>query len=198
MNAFRPKSGWRRTWWLSLALLGACFLPCRQAPAGEPAPRPEHEIKALYLYNFTRFVDWPTDSNARSNTPAPFRFGIVGAAEVARDLEEITRQRTFKERPIQIRQVTTALEAKQCQIVFLAASDRTLTLPLLRELGTEPVLTVGEGDDFLRDGGMITFIRHEKNVRLQVNPEAAQRAGLSISSRLRSVAEVYRPPKAAP
>lgn len=166
--------------------------------AAEPAPRPEHEIKALYLYNFTRFVDWPAAGDASSTAPAPFTFGILGALDVARDLEEITRQRTYKERPIRVRQVTSPAEAKECHIVFLAPLDRALVPRFLEELASTPVLTVGEGEDFMREGGMICFMRHENNVRLQVNPEAAQRAGLSFSSRLRSVAEVYRPPKPAP
>ena len=157
------------------------------APADE-APPPalaEHQIKALYLFNFTKYVDWPADAFASSQ--APLVIGIQGAPAVASDVAEIIRGRRAGQREIRVQAVATEAEAAACHILY-RPGDAAGARPA--DARARPVLTVGESDSGRPVGSIITFARRDNNVRLIIDLAAARRARLTISAKLLAVAQV--------
>ena len=140
----------------------------------------EYQVKAAYLLNFTRFVTWPSPTDpeeplticvARRNP-----FGGLLASTLAGEQAD--------GRPLVPRVVTGVDDA--CSVLFMP--NGVAVDPLLREVGKAPILTVGESPDFLQRGGMIAFVLDEGRVRFAINPAAADRNGLTISSRLLQLA----------
>ena len=167
-----------------LAILIAGVLLVRApAAAAEPAPLAEHQIKALYLFNFTKYVEWPATSNA-----APFTIGISAAPEVKNDLLEITRGKRIQGREIVVRTITTGQDVQACQLVFIGATDKSRIAALLERAQDADILTVGAADSFLALGGMVNFIRQENKLRIEIGLDAVQRARLGMSAKLLAVA----------
>jgi YfiR/HmsC-like len=153
---------------------------------GNPAPRqriaPEYEVKAAFLLNFARFVEWPSFGEVPSS--APFSICILGDDPFGQTLDQIVRGEKIDNRPLAVRRVRRPQD--QCQVLFVPASESDVAR-ILKEVGPG-VLTVGEAPDFLRNGGMIDFVVENRRVRFDVNRAAAERASLRISSRLLGVA----------
>jgi hypothetical protein len=167
-----------------LALLGAGLLLARApAAAAGPAPLAEHQIKALYLFNFTKYVEWPASSNA-----TPFTIGVSAAPEVKNDLLEITHGKRIQGREIVVRTITTAQDVQACQLVFIGATDKPRIAALLQMAQDEVILTVGDAESFLALGGMVNFMRQENKLRIEIGLDAVQRARLVMSAKLLAVA----------
>jgi hypothetical protein len=169
-----------------LALLAGTWL--RPAAAAEPPPLAEHQIKALYLFNFTKYVEWPV---APTNA-LPFVIGVAEAPAVRTDLLEITRGKKLQGREIVIRAVAAAADIKGCHILFIGGGKRPRLGELLQAARGAAVLTVGEADDFLSLGGMINFTNQENRVRLEIGLDTVQRAQLNMSAKLLAVAGAVR------
>jgi len=146
---------------------------------------PEYEVKAAFLYNFAKFVEWPPGSER--NTHA-FRICLVGDDPFGALLTETVAGKTVQDRPIEIAHPDSAPELGRCQMAFIPRSQVRQLPRLLAGLTGASTLTVGETEDFARGGGMITFHIEENKVRFEINAEAAQRAGLRISSQLLKLA----------
>jgi hypothetical protein len=157
------------------------------APAGAgEAAAPEYKVKAGYLYNFGKFVEWP--AAARSKTT--FRIGIVDDGKVFASMEAVLQGKKVSGRTIELLHNPPDDEMKTCHILFIARSANKRAGSILGALGTAPVLTVGEFDRFAHNGGRINFVVKEDSVRLEINLAAAEAAGLKISSELASLATV--------
>lgn len=157
-------------------------LPAVRAAANQPY---EQDVKAAYLYNFTRFVTWPQDSIRNA---APFRVCAVADQHMMGVIE-----RTMAGELVGGRSVATVApedpeQARQCQILFIGRSAAERGRSMLAAVRDLPVLTVGESSGFIRHGGAIEFVMDGKNVRFDISPGQAERVGLSISSRLLAVA----------
>lgn len=151
------------------------------ARAEEPL---EYQIKAAYLLNFTKFVEWPASAFAASNSP--IAICVLGADPFGSALDQMVAGEAVNGRSIVVRKMKTDPPAKTCQVLFVSASERDLH-KFLPGLGPG-VLTVGEGESFVRDGGMIGFVMENRHVRFGINQSAAEAAGLKLSSKLLSVA----------
>jgi hypothetical protein len=149
-----------------------------------PAPT-DAEVKAAFLCGFAEFVDWP--SLGKSD---PVTIGILGHDGFGPLLEETVKNRALQTRAIAVRRISTLPEALRCQIVYVSASEKHRLEETLRGLGRANILTVSDIDEFAERGGMIGFRIEEKRVRFSVNTEAADRAGLQISSRLLKLARL--------
>ena len=169
-------------WWCG-ALALACALLVR-APAAEPVPLAEHQIKALYLFNFTKYVEWP----AAASNAAPFVIGVCESLEVKNDLVEITRDKNVQGRPIVIHAIQSAQEAATCHLLFIGATDKERIAEFLRLTRSAAVLTVGDAEQFVALGGMINFVRRENKLRLEIGLDAVQRAHLVMSAKLLAIA----------
>ena len=151
---------------------------------GEAQPRTEYQVKAAFLLNFTKFVEWPPTAFPAPNTP--LTICIFGDDPFGSTLEEIVQDETVNDRKILIRRLRDIPPPHTCQLAYLGGATRD-NARLLRGLGPG-VLTVGDGDGFVRDGGVIGFVVENRRVRFDVNRMAAELAELKLSSRLLSVA----------
>ena len=142
----------------------------------------EYRVKAAYLYNFVRFVEWPPAARQ-----GPVTICIVGSNPFGDVLSDTIRGETHEGRALTMRVVTSA--DSDCAVLFV---PRGAGMPSLRATQGSPTLTVGESPSFIEDGGIVNFVREGANVRFEINEEAARRAGLRISSRLLRLA---RPPR---
>jgi hypothetical protein len=158
-----------------------CFLGGVQA--AEPQPPLEYQVKAAFLLNFTKFIEWPPSESGASDTP--FGICIVGDDPFGLVLDQMLEGETFQGRKLAIQRPRRPLPAS-CQVVFVGKSEKDAS-GLLSGLGPG-VLTVGEGADFLRAGGLVAFVIENHRVRFDINQGAAVKAGFRISSKLLSVA----------
>lgn len=144
----------------------------------------EYRVKAAYLLNFTRYVEWP----AAAAPDSQLSICVLGADPFGRILDATVAGRTVQGRSLQVRRVQNASEAAGCEVVFVSRETwrrSPASLKVLRNTGT---LTVGESEQFARGGGVIGFVILDETVRFVVNDEARDRAGLRISSRMLSLA----------
>ena len=146
----------------------------------------EYDVKAAYLLNFTKFVEWP--ASAFDGADAPIAICVVGNNPFGNVLTELVRGEEVNGRKVVVRHLSEAPAARTCQVVFLAAGTKEKA-SIVSALGAG-VLTVGEGDHFLREGGAIAFVVEQKRVRFDIRQSAAEAASLKLSSRLLSVARV--------
>jgi hypothetical protein len=163
---------------LSLAFLAA-GLACAQE-----TPPPEYRVKAAFLWNFAKFIQWPT--NAFTNDAAPFIIGVLEENPFGDDLEKTVRGKQINTRPITVKTFRTAAEARECHMLFISEKNRLAEI--FKTLRGAPVLTVGETEKFNETGGMINFVFEGNKIRFQINDDAAKAENLNISSKLLSLA----------
>jgi hypothetical protein len=135
----------------------------------------EYRVKAAYLLNFTRFVEWPADP---ADT-GPLTICIAGTNPFDDVLDETLRDEQVGARAIRSR---PARESERCHVLFIP--NGVSPDAYIKSTRAQPVLTVGESPDFLRRGGIVNFFIENGKVRFEIDAERAERAGLRISSRL--------------
>mgnify|MGYP001354234113 CR=1 FL=1 len=170
-------------------LAGLAFLspvlappPAVADPASEVYPTKEYQIKAVFLYNFVQFVEWP--ASAFADASSPLRIGVLGRDPFGPALDEALGGESVRGRPLAVRRASRVEELDDCQLVFIAASETRNAPAHLARLRDRPVLTVGEGDEFMRDGGGIAFYPEGRKIRFAINVHEVRRRGLRISAEL--------------
>jgi YfiR/HmsC-like len=156
------------------------------------APTPP-ELEAVFLFNFSQFVDWPPQAFADAN--APIVIGVLGSDPFGATLDEVVRGETVKGRALIVRRFRSIEELTDCQILFVSRSERARLEPILQALKGRSVLTVSDLEDFAQEGGVICFVLVESKIRLRVNLGAARAAGLTLSSKLLRPAQIVSPGK---
>jgi len=146
----------------------------------------EYGVKAAYLLNFSRYVQWPEDTTV--SAPAPLVICIHGSNPFGDQLERTVRGRTSGGRPIAVRHTESIAEARACQVVFMSQAEWRRRPDVLAALARHGVLTVGETAAFAEGGGIISFVIEHQVVRFTVNLSAAEKAGLRLSSRMLAIA----------
>lgn len=174
-------------------LLGAAGARAQPDPPRAPATPTEYEVKAAFLYNFARFVEWPPD--AFHDAGEPFVIAILGQDPFGPVIDETVAGKKVAGRPIQVRRASRVDEARDAQIVFVAASERPNTATILKALERPGLLTVGDTDGFAERGGAINFTLQERKVRFQINPAIAAHARLKMSSQLLKLATLVAGPR---
>ena len=170
-------------------LLGAALQLRAQAPSPGPA-FDEYQVKAAFLYNFAKFVEWPAGTFASPSDPIVIC--IVGENSFGSTLENMVQGKKIGDRAFVVRRLPDMLHPGKCQILFIGAAEWKRTPGWIEGLKGASILTVGEGDDFTALGGIIDFKLQGPRVRIQVDLEAAERSRLRISSKLLSLAEVVK------
>ncbi len=165
--------------------LGWLALASPAAPATENAPT-EYQIKAAFLFNFAKFVQWPSAAFAERNSP--LLIGVLGDDPFHGDLAGTIHNKSVDEHPLILKEVPSLVEATNCHILFICASEKKRLPQVLQALQRASVLTVSEMEGFTENGGMINFVLEGTKIHFQINQEAAARAGLKISSKLMSLA----------
>jgi hypothetical protein len=150
----------------------------------------EYHVKALFLYNFAKYVQWPDGVFPNSN--APITIGIVGDDNFGKDLPNAVEGKTVNGRGFVIKHLSATDDPAGCQILFISRSESSHVGQILANLAAQPVLTVGEDKAFSQNGGTINFVLMDGNVRLEINMDSADKAGLKISSRLLAVADTVK------
>jgi hypothetical protein len=150
----------------------------------------EYQVKAAFLYNFVKFVEWPPQTF--KNATDRIAICILGQDPFGGALDDAVKGKTFEGRTFVVPRISDVREASGCQILFVSASETKRARAVLVELKASGILTVGETEGFTTEGGVINFKLEEGRVRLRVNVEAAERAKLRISSKLLSLAQIVK------
>ena len=165
-------------------------VPMQQVSYGEQQAAQEYELKAVYLYNFLQFVQWP-ESSLRSKDRAMV-IGIVGDSPFGEAFEElqatIRKSGTRPVRVIHYGRYREGLDMRNCHILFVSASEKQNFAKIVADLRGVPVLTVADTENFLSSGGMINLVRSQGKIRWMINRAQADKAGLRFSAQLLSLA----------
>lgn len=174
-------------WWLVLCLLSLLLYvaPVRAAQFGE------YEIKAGFLYNFLNFVSW---SEAPEGAASQMMLVIFDTGTVGKAIADTLATESVRGKPLKIIRTTQPAEARKGHLVFIPATYPGEPDKIFQAVQGRPVLTVGESDTFIASGGMINFVRQGAKIRFEINPRAAQNAGLKISSQLLRLAIITDSP----
>jgi hypothetical protein len=163
------------------------------APSGAQAPPAptEYQVKAVFLFNFSQFVDWPAASFADGRSPLVI--GVLGSDPFGATLDEIVRDETVNGRPLAVRRYQSVEQIDACHILFIDRSQDAQLDAVFGALKDRSVLTVGDFEGFARRGGIIRFVTVGNKIRMRVNLTAAQQAKLTISSKLLRPAQIVAP-----
>jgi hypothetical protein len=167
-----------------LLLTWASASPIRSVRA-QDAPT-EYQVKAAYLFNFLKFVEWPGDPVA--DTHGRWVIGIVGDNPFGDELAQIISGKTVQGHELQVRRFQPGEDLHACHVLFISASEKKRLPSLLATLSGSTVLTVADMDHFIEAGGMIQFVMEDKRVRFAIDVGASGRARLKVSSKLLSLA----------
>jgi len=176
---------------LHLCLFTAALQPLRAEAVAAEFSAPQ--VKAAFLYNFAKFVDWPAGAFATERSPLVL--GVLGQDPVGDAATELLAGKTVKGRPLEIRSVSSPEEAIRCHLLFISSTELSLLDRTLPALQRHSVLTVSDGERFAELGGVIGLMTVDQRIRFEINAQAARDAGLEISSQLLSLATtVHGPP----
>lgn len=153
----------------------------------------EYQIKAVFLFNFTQFVDWPPD--AFTNQETPLVIGVLGKNPFGNYLKETVSDEKVNGHPLTVHFYNTIEEVKNCHILFINFSEKEKLDQSLAGLKGKSVLTVSDAGTFLKQGGMIRFTTKNDKIQFQINPEVLKGAGLTASSQLLRLADIVVPKK---
>lgn len=145
----------------------------------------EYQLKAAFLINFARFVEWPDESKGTLQTPLVI--GILGEGPFGSALDDVSASREGGGRPVSVVRFKSVDEVKGCHLLFIDL-PRQETSNCLKKLPPKGILTVGEEMNFVKSGGVISLFLENRKIRFAINTAAAERAELRISSKLLKLA----------
>jgi len=180
------QSRWRSLVGLSLALLLA------PANFGASLPSREYQVKAIFLFNFIQFVQWPPATFA--GPEAPIHIGVLGYDPFGPALEAAINGETVRKRPLHVIRSHHWQDLQHCHLVFISPSERQHVDQILRAFSTRPVLTVSEVPGFAERGGVINFFFEGQKIRFEINPSAARRHDIRMSAQLLNLARIIGSP----
>jgi len=183
------------------------------AAEADSAPSKEYQVKAAFIYNFIKFVDWPQSADSSSDEkdgegPKPITIGIIGENLFGSAFESITKK-NIQNRPVVIKYLggfaknsfrdkeagrtkykyNDAGALRACQVLFISPSEKKYCKEIIDTVKDNCVLTVGETKDFLGCGGIVGFITEEKKIKFEINLIAAGNAQLKVRSKLLRLAK---------
>ena len=163
---------------LTVFLRGAC---------GAEAPT-EYQVKAVFVYNFSRFVEWPPQ--AFTAPDEPFVIGILGGDPFGARLDEAVRGERIDQHPLLVRRFRNLGEIGDCRILYIDRSESAQLQQILAALDHRSILTVSDLDGSSQRGVMVQFTTDNNRIRLRINVESARASGLTISSKLLRSADI--------
>ena len=184
----------RRVGILIVALsVSLSWAPGAVAQTSDSSDSSEYLIKAGFIYNFAKFVEWPTTAFAQPDSPIVI--GILGIDPFGPLIDRIVENKKIGARGFVVKRLKWGgdlKELKECKILFVGASERAHIDELMQIVKTLPILTVGETPGFAERGGVIRFVLEDNRVRFEINVDAAHEADLTISSRLLTLARIIQ------
>ena len=175
--------GFRRGVWRVPLLLVCLLVSITAARSGES----EAELKAAFLFNFAKFVEWPGARGAKST---PLVFGVLGAESVGDSLMSMVAGKSLGGRPIEVRLMSRPSELRLCDVLYVGELTTSDLTKVLAALQGSPTLTVGSNPGFAELGGIIELVPAGNRYRFAVSPRAARQAGLKLSAKLLALAEI--------
>ena len=170
---------------LVLLIIGLLFAGSWTPATGADEPS-EYQVKAAFLLNFIRFVEWRDD--AFKTATDPLVVGILGKDPFDGALDQTISNKSINGRSVVVRRISDAASARDCHVIFLAWSETRRLSDVANGMVNRGMLIVGESEGFAQRGGMINFVVQDSHVRFEINPSAAARAGLKVSSKLLQLA----------
>lgn len=175
-----------------LVVVAACVMVGGAGLQAQDAKPTEYQVKAVYLYNFGRFVAWPMRAATAGER---FTVCVLGQDPFGAVLDSIVAGETIDRATVAVQRISSRQEAAGCRVLFISSSENNGLKETLHALDRQSVLTVSDMPEFARRGGMIQFLLDGSRVRFEVNLAAAERAGLNLSSEvLRLATSVRRTP----
>ncbi len=165
-----------------IASLILAYLSAAQTPASS-----EYEVKAAFLFHFAQFVEWPETSF--KDPGSPLTYCTIGDDPFHGSLDAALKGKTVGARPLRVEHIKQPQETQGCQVLFVGTEEKKVLPAILAGAKGNSVLTVGESEHFVQEGGMIGFLLEENKVRFEFNLEAAQKAQLRVSSKLLALAK---------
>lgn len=153
----------------------------------------EYKVKAAFLYNLARMIEWPENTyrpNGGEAADNPFIICFIGKNRFG-DTTDTIKDKKVRGRAIELKQNTLLAEVSFCHILFVAKTEQSNLMDIARLLNNQPVLTVGEFEEFAKLGGMVNLIKRDGKIRLEINQTMADCANLKISARLLVLAKRY-------
>lgn len=141
----------------------------------------EYEIKAAFIYNFAKFIEWP--ETKFTDAKAPLILGILGSGPIGAALESL-ENKTVRGRQLTIQQVAAPENLSQYHMLYICKSEKPELNRIIEHLGSQPILTISDIQDFVKTGGHINLVIRQNKIRFIINSVAAKKANLKISSRL--------------
>lgn len=150
----------------------------------------EYELKAAFIYNFTKFIEWPPESLPITNTS--FVVGVAGFSPTTVELKKIAHDRKIGGRDLVVIDVKTPAALGNVQILLIPAAEDSRLKGWLASVRGRPVLTIGESEAFAQQGGMINFLRAEEKIRFEIYMDQVDAASLKVSAQLQKLARIVR------
>ena len=176
--------------WLQCAIAALMYLLFAGSIAlGQQRPS-AYQVEAAYLYNFSRFVEWPAKGSSLQNSP--FTICVLGDDPFGHALDATLAGETIGNQKVTARRISNPQMSGDCQILFISSSEANRLNKIMEALNKNAVLTVSDIPQFSQRQGMIQFVMEENRIRFEVNLTATQRAGLTLSSELLKVATAVR------
>jgi hypothetical protein len=155
---------------------------------GATAPVSEYQLKAVFLFNFAHFVEWPPAALPRDK--APFIIGVLGKDPLGASLEEVLRGENVNQHPLAVEHYRNAAEIGDCQILFIPSAEIGQLEAILTALKGKSTLTVTDADPPAARGVVIVLVKRDNRIRLRIDLQAAKASNLTISSKLLRPAEI--------
>ncbi|MEP6592617.1 MAG: YfiR family protein [Acidobacteriota bacterium] len=176
---------------LAAAIVASLVLAGAARAATDPTS--EAEVKAAFLFNFAKFTDWPAHA-----AEAPLTMCIVGDWPVAAALIDAVRNQRIGGHAIDASAIAPDAPMRPCDVLFVSMSETRRTAGALEAVKSLPILTVSDDRQFTQSGGVVQLFVENERMRFSINTEAADRAGLRLSSRLLSLAKIVKDAHAHP
>jgi hypothetical protein len=170
-----------------LIIAGASFFGLAFIPPQKREARDETEVKAVFLFNFAHFVEWPPEAFGADSSLV---IGILGKDPFGAYLDETVRDEVVNGYPLKVERYASVQQVKQCHILFIKASRSIRVEHVLRKLKGKQILTVSDAANFARQGGMIRLMNDDNKIKLQINLSAVKDSNISISSKLLGLSEI--------
>ncbi len=187
-NARTPQQARCRVQACALALAIMLYPAIATPGSAQVATSVEYQVKAAFLLNFVKFIEWPTD--AFQGDKAPITLCVFGHDPFGSALDNTLREKTVDNREVLARRMKEVPDLKSCQIVFVGVSDDKRLPEILDSLKGTSALVVGETESFAERGGSIQFFLDDNRLRFAVNVDAVKRERVNVSSKLLALARI--------
>jgi hypothetical protein len=186
-----PRAVWRWILRVHSTAIPALLALCLNGLTAQAQASREYQLKAVFLYNFAQFTEWP--ESAFDSEKAPIVIGILGNDPFGRALGDTVRGESVQGRPLAVEHYTRADQIKTCHILFISQADARRTNEIVRSLNGKPILTVADTEGPSTSAAIIQFIVESNKVHFRVNQNAAAAANITLSSKLLRVADATPP-----